>query len=51
MKIVISSSRFAPEADTIKGFLIDILEDKDIRVTDDPSEERNHRQDVAYIYF
>ena len=51
MKIVISSSRFAPEADKIKESLTQVLASRKIRVTDDPSEERRNRQDVAYIYF
>jgi len=51
MKIVISSSRFAPEPEIIKGFLSDILEDFKIRVSDDLAEERMNSQEVANIYF
>ena len=51
MKIVISSSRFAREAIKIKESLCKVLASQDIRVTDDPSEERWNRQKVAYIYF
>lgn len=51
MRIVISSSRFAPEPNIIKGFLSDILEPYHIRVTEDSNEERRNSQEVAYIYF
>ena len=51
MKIVISSSRFAKEAEKIKESLCKVLASQDIRVTDDPSVERWNRQKVAYIYF